>query len=395
QIFRDDQVTILGRLDTGGWYLIQSPFGPGWVVARLGEVFDPGGVFLPDVAPPPPPTATPAPTIAITASANLNPAPNQNPSFSNTSTTSFELGGQVRSQNVAELMRTAGMTWVKEQVRWELGETADKAALGAINAAHAQGMKILVSSVGWSHEMGDFESYASAYADYLRGVAALNPDAIEVWNEPNIEVEWVAGQINGANYTRLLEKAYNAIKSVNPNVLVISAALAPTGFFGGGCAAGGCDDDIFLRQMAQAGAVNYMDCIGVHHNEGTVSPTQSSGDPRGSHHSYYFPSMVELYYNTFGGAKPLCFTEVGYISPEGYTGLPPNFAWGSGITVQNQAQWLSEAVQVARQSGRVRMLIVWNINFTTTDGNDPRGQFAIIRPDGTCPACISLGNVMQ
>ncbi len=70
-------------------------------------------------------------------------------------------------------------------------------------------------------------------------MAAAGADAIEVWNEPNIDREWPNGQVNGANYTQLLAKAYNAIKGANPGTMVVSAALAPTGFvWRGGCRRG-------------------------------------------------------------------------------------------------------------------------------------------------------------
>ena len=35
------------------------------------------------------------------------------------------------------------------------------------------------------------------------------------------------------------------------------------------------------------------------------------------------------------------------------------------------------------------MIIVWNIDFEIY-GDDPQGGFAIIRPDGSCPACGTL-----
>ena len=54
------------------------------------------------------------------------------------------------------------------------------------------------------------------FAGYLAGVAQLGPDAIEVWNEPNLDREWPRGQISGAMYTTLLAKAYNAIKGATP-----------------------------------------------------------------------------------------------------------------------------------------------------------------------------------
>ena len=286
------------------------------------------------------------------------------------------------------------MTWIKEQIRWERGETPANGAAPAITAARNSGLRILVSSVGWNHEMGNLDAYMDEYTAYLGQVAALGPDAIEVWNEPNIDREWVAGQINGATYTRLLEKAYNAIKSANPNVMVISAALAPTGFFAGTCTASGCDDDVFLGQMAAAGAANFMDCVGVHYNEGIVAPSQRSGDPRGDHHSRYYPAMLDLYHGAFNGAKPLCFTELGYLTPDGFGGLPAGFEWANGTSIDEHTSWLGSAVSLARSDARVRLLIVWNVNFGEF-GSDPRAGFAIQRPDGSCPACGTLAAAMR
>ena len=235
--------------------------------------------------------------------------------------------------------------------------------------------------------------YYQDFANFLGGVARLNPDAIEVWNEMNIDREWPAGQISGANYTQMLSAAYNAIKAANPNVLVISGAPAPTGFFGG-CTVNGCDDNLFIRQMRDAGAANYMDCVGIHYNEGIVPPNQRSGDPRGnsSHYSRYFFGMTDLYGSTFPG-KQLCFTEIGYLSAEGYGPLPAGFEWAASTSAQEQADWLAQAVTLARQTGRVRLFIVWNVD-STLYGADPQAGYAIVRPNNTCLACITIGAAM-
>jgi len=401
QLQQGEIVVILGQLRNGNWYLAQTLWGPAWINASGGEVFDPQiANVIPEVAAPPPPTPTIPPATPTLAPIEVTATPLGTlaagaPIVANTS---VNLGGQINGYGNVPMMRTAGMTWVKEQVRWERGETADKAARGAVEAARTNNMKILIGSVGWNYEMlqaGSLDAYFAEFADYLRGVAALGPDAIEVWNEPNLDREWLNGEIDGGTYTRLLRVAYDAIKSVNPNVMVISAAPAPTGFFAGGCTAQGCDDDVFLRQMAAAGAANYMDCIGAHFNEGVVSPSATTGDPRGSHHSYYLPTLMSIYRSIFNDAKPLCFTEIGYVTDEGLsTALPASFGWAANNTLQGQADFLSEAVRVLRSSGRVEMIIIWNVNFTGV-GDDPRGAFAIIRPDGSCPACPRLAEAAQ
>lgn len=309
--------------------------------------------------------------------------------------TGFSLGGHILGYGFADQMRSARMTWAKQQIRWNRGDPAS-IAQGAIDAARANGFKIMLSIVGNKDQFGgNSAQYYQDFANFLGGVAALGPDAIEVWNEPNIDREWPNGQVSGANYTSMLSAAYASIKRANANVIVISAAPSPTGFFGGQCQAGGCDDNIFITQMRNAGAANFMDCVGVHYNEGILPPTATSGDPRGnsSHYTRYFPAMVSLYGNTFP-TKPLCFTELGYLSSEGYGPLPGGFAWAVDTSVQEQAQWLADAVRLSRQGGRVRMLIVWNVDFRAY-GEDPQGGYAIVRPDGSCQACATLSAAMQ
>lgn len=308
----------------------------------------------------------------------------------------FELGGHVLdlSAGTVNLMNRSGMKWVKHQVRYAPGQ--DPAGTKAlIDAAHANGFKVLLGVVGDPAHLGDLAGYAPQFASFVGGLASLGADAIEVWNEPNIDREWPAGSINGANYTQLLAPAYNAIKSANPNTIVISGAPAPTGFFGAaGCAAGGCNDDVFMQQMAAAGAAQYLDCVGLHYNEGIIPPSQTSGDPRGNYPTYFFSSMLNRGYSQFGG-KPVCFTELGYLSPEGFdTPLPASFGWAANTTVAQQAAWLAEAATMAAQGGNVRLMIVWNVDFPFW-GSDPAGGYAIFRPDQSCPACDTLGTVMR
>jgi hypothetical protein len=301
----------------------------------------------------------------------------------------FELGGQVNSFAFPDKMHYAGMNWVKHQTRWGPGDSPAGEA-GRIADAHNKGFKVLLSVLG--SPAASNPANFPAYATFVGELAKLGPDAIEVWNEENIDREWQNGAINPTTYTDLLKQAYVAIKNANPNVVVVSGAPAPTGFFGG-CAAAGCDDAPFLAGMAAAGAAAYMDCIGIHYNEGIISPNQTSGDPRSEHYTRYFWGMVNTYYNAFGGARKLCFTEMGYLTPEGYGSLPGGFAWAQNTTVGQQAQWLAEAASLSANSGKVRLIIVFNVDFNYW-GEDPQAGYAIIRPGNSCPACDSLHAVL-
>lgn len=325
------------------------------------------------------PEAAPPPAADAPA-----PPPAAAPSYGG----SFELGGQTQSFANRQLMKDVGMNWVKFQHKWSPGDTPDAVA-GRIADAHASGFKVLLSIPGANTYPGPGGIDFNSYVDFLGGVAALGPDAIEVWNEMNIDFEWPAGEIDPKSYVNnMLAPGYNAIKSANPNVMVIGGALAPTGFDNGTNA---WADNRYLAGMAAAGASRYMDCIGVHHNAGATSPSASSGHPGGGHYSWYFRPTMDLYYNSFGGATKVCFTELGYLSKDGYPGLSSAFGWAAETSVDEHAQWLAEAVRLAQNSGKTRMVIIFNVDFTNFDPNgDPQAGYAMVRPGGSCPACDAL-----
>ncbi|MFN8527720.1 MAG: hypothetical protein U0670_03815 [Anaerolineae bacterium] len=377
------------------------------VVSGDGSAADRGGaavaVFAPTATPTPLPTATPTPTPAPTSTPNrsaavANPGSSTGggggaavrPGAGSIAVGSFEYGGHVTGTGTGAVsaMQRAGMTWMKIQLRYSPGMGADAAA-APIAEAHGRGFKILIGLVGYPNDLAaGGGSYIQQFASFAGAVASLGPDAIEVWNEPNIDREWPAGQIGGANYAQLLGPAYQAIKGANGGVMVISAAPAPTGAeaaFPGRVV----NDDHFINDLVAAGGLQWMDCVGAHYNEGIVGPDQMSGDPRDNYYTRYLGGMINTYWNAVGGQRPICFTELGYLTPEGYPPLDPYFGWASNTTVAQQAAWLARAAAISSQSGRVRLMIVWNVDFSNY-GSDPMAGYAMVRPGGGCPACDAL-----
>ncbi len=307
----------------------------------------------------------------------------------------LQVGGHIKNfdTDTQAALSAAGMTWVKKQVTFGISDGKD-----LIEAAQAQGYKVMLGALGDKNRLAqDFDGYVADFAEYVAYLAELGADAIEVWNEPNIDREWPRGRINGAQYVRMLEAAYQAIKAANPDTMVISGAPAPTGFFGNSCGYGGCDDNVFMAQMANAGAANYADCIGVHYNEGILPPSSQGGDPRSEHPTRYLIGMLQRVAWPFRNADiPMCMTEVGYLSPEGYGRLPGHFGWAANTSVAEQAAWLSQALQIMSnyEDMPVEVAVVWNIDFDLW-GADPQAGYAIIRPDGSCPACESIAELQR
>ncbi len=389
-----NQLEIVGRSEDSLWYevvLLDQENAEGWIYAQLvNEQAELDVASLPVSASAAPVVqAAPASGGGDGGDGGAAPVAAAPPPPANLG--GFELGGQTHTLESPALMQASGMTWVKFQHKWGCGNNPGDLQ-GRIDSARANGFKILLSIPGSPYPSSiDF----NCYTDFLGGVAALGPDAIEVWNEMNIDFEWPVGSIDPTSYVNnMLKPAYAKIKAANPNVMVISGAPAPTGFFGGGCSASGCDDDAYLRGMAAAGAANHMDCMGVHYNAGATGPSTRSGHPAdggAGHYSWYYQPMIDVYYNALG--RPLCFTELGYLSGDDYGGVPGRFSWAGGTSIDQHAAWLAEAVSIGANSGRVRMIIVFNVDFTLY-ADDPQAGFAIRRRDGSCPACGTLAAVM-
>jgi hypothetical protein len=387
------EVEVIGRSEDSQWFQLILPSGTeGWIFNTLIDINEDvqiAGLPVPTVEPPAQPVAQqPAPAEGgePAAPAPSNPGSPPPPVAAANLGGGFELGGQTHSLANPQLMQSVGMNWVKFQHKWGCGNNPGDLA-GRINQAHSAGFKVLLAIPGSPYPTNiEFE----CYVEFLRGVAALGPDGIEIWNEMNIDFEWPAGQIDPTSYVNnMLAPAYNAIKSTNPNVLVVGGALAPTGFDNGTNA---WSDARYIEGMRAAGAANYMDCMGAHYNAGATSPTVSSGHPTGSgHYSWYFMPTLNLY-ASFG--KPVCFTELGYLSGEGWGSLPPNFSWASNTSIGQHAQWLAEAVSMSANDGRVRMLIIFNVDFTLFDGADPQAGYGMVRKDGSCPSCDTIRAVM-
>jgi len=348
---------------------------------------------IPTATPTPTPTATPVPVVQAPVVSNPTGGGNAAiaPGSGSIAVGNFEYGGHVTnpgSDRAASAMSSAGMNWMKVQIRYGPGMSPGSVA-DQINAAKGRGFKILLGVVGSPGELASGGAgYVSGFASFLGGLASLGPDAIEVWNEPNIDREWPAGQISGAAYADMLRQAYSAIKGANGGVMVISGAPAPTGAeaaFPGRVV----NDDNWVRDLVNAGGLQWMDCLGAHYNEGIIGPSQRSGDPRDGYYTRYFLGMLDTYWGLAGGQRPICFTELGYLTPQGYPPLDPFFGWASNVTIEQQAAWLAEAAALASQSGRVRLMIVWNVDFTNY-GTDPMAGYAMIRADGSCPACQAL-----
>lgn len=78
---------------------------------------------------------------------------------------------------------------------------------------------------------GDYTAIAQAYARVVAGLPRRDnrPLYVEIWNEPNLDIEW-SGEANPVEYAQFLVDASAAIRALgDPGVLVLNGALSPGG----------------------------------------------------------------------------------------------------------------------------------------------------------------------
>jgi hypothetical protein len=184
-----------------------------------------------------------------------------------------------------KLVQDAGFRWVKQEFPWREIEPVNKGEFDwsrtdrIMNQIDAHGLKVIVRlgvqpqwagggypEIGPPNNPQDFADYATAVATRYKG----RIDAYQVWNEPNLAREWGNRPPNAAEYTEMLRTVYEAIKAVDPFVLVISAGMAPTTR----------NDDVarpdtyYIQEMYEAGAQPYFDALGAH-GPGYASPPET------------------------------------------------------------------------------------------------------------------------
>lgn len=332
----------------------------------------------------------------------------------------FQLGVQVQvsfdlmDQWMDVARNQLSVKWVKQQVRWQDIQPArdqyDWTALDIyLPAAQRQGLQVLISVVtapDWAREEGaDLSRHGPPadpqdYADFVVAILERFPGsvhAVEVWNEQNLDREWTSARgLVAANYVELLRTTYTAVKAVDPGVIVISGALAPTGVSDGVSA---WDDFVYFDQLIEAGMLNYADCIGAHHNGINVGPSDTwdniPDDPtaiyRGPfdnpHHSWSFRSTLQTYANKValaGGDQKLCVTEFGWASAEGLEGAPQGFEFALDNTLEEQRDYTVRAIDNMVEWDIVWLAMLWNLNYGAQAGweyTNDNVPYAIIGPN--------------
>ncbi len=214
------------------------------------------------------------------------------------------------------LIHDAGFGWVKQALGWrdiepEKGQFDWSRTDRIVQQVEAYGLDLLVrvdQQPAWAgggypnngppDNPEDFGNFLYAMASRYRGRIR----AYQVWNEPNLNRpdgggEWGGRPPNATEYVALLKVAYRRIKEADPEAIVISAGLTPTG----SQPPVAIPDDVYLEQMYQAmdnhSSEGYFDVLGVH-APGYKAPPEMS------------PDEVMQNQDVYGHGRWFCFRRV-------------------------------------------------------------------------------------
>jgi hypothetical protein len=206
-----------------------------------------------------------------------------------------------------------------------------------------------------------------AYAGFVARVSQRYQGRVEayiIWNEPNLAQEWGGRAPDPEGYVELLRVARAAVKENDPQVLVVSAGLAPTNRLDEMA----MDDRVFLEGMYEAGAGEWFDVLGAHPYGFAYPPD----DPHDSHEDLNFARLEDLREILVAhgeASKPVWATEVGWTTEA----VTEEQAW-LVVTEEEQAAYLVGAFEKAAEEWPwLERIAVWNLSAGLAADDEKRG----------------------
>jgi len=317
---------------------------------------------------------------------------------------------------------SGGGAWIRQQIPWQDHMNRDGSiAWGemdrVVEAASAKGVKLLFSIVrapGWATVDGGhgmptkanfsrFGQFMSAMAERYKG----RVHAYEIWNEQNYAVENGGVVADAPFYVDLLVAGYDAVKSKDPNAIVVSGSPTPTETNKRNVAFSDLD---YLRAMFRDPRFRtHMDVVGVH-PAGTLNAPDSLPQPNrpqngvcdgwNGNTEFYFRRLEQIrdiMVQENLGDRQMWVTEFGWATQNN----TPGYEYGQCNTADEQAQYTRRAIELARYNYApwVGAMFVWNLNFAVTWGSAGNPQheqasFGILNPDWSPrPAFTAIQNM--
>ena len=400
-----DRFTVAARSQDGTWVQVAENGQPvGWVASEFVTISQEttGGA----------PTAGNAqPTAAANAPASNAPALSSDMLSPDFGAQAFLWWKEEVADRDLKLMEDGAFNWVKQSFAWETIETTGKGQFDwaradrVVQHTRDHNLKLLARlssdpelTTFWAgappQNIDNFADFAFALASRYNCTpqAAGCINAYQIWNEPNLAREWGNNRPNPAQYVQMLQKAYAAIKRGNPNAIVISAGMAPTGDNNNVA----MPDDVFYEEMykAMGNSNGYFDMLGVH-GAGFAAPPEldpaeaASNQKYGGFRFFAFRHVEDIraIMVRYGDTnKRIVLLEFGWT----FDPVNPSYKWhgaDAGIDEMVQADYLKRAYVYANEHwkpwiGLMSLLTMPNIDWLEDGNPEDEEQYwwAIMKP---------------
>ena len=312
-------------------------------------------------------------------------------------------------QRTAAMLRDAGVTSARQSFSWCELETEGRGVFWdrannkpswqkydqIVEILAANGVRVLArldNAPTWSRtgnaanvpgncqkgpptDLNAYADFVRAFTEHYRGKLA----AVQIWNEPNLGVEWAGEPLNPVRYTDMLRRAYAAAKQGDPDITVLTAALAPTKAE----PPVGISDLAYYAQMYQAGAKGAFDVLAVN----VYGLGEPPDDRRLATDRFNLsrPVLVRQIMERYGDTgTPIWATEFGYNSlPRNWTGEPS--IWGENVDEPTQARYLVGGLtRMKSEWPWMGAVFVWGFRWAErpgTFGKDPLNPSGPPKPE--------------
>lgn len=238
-------------------------------------------------------------------------------------------------------------------------------------------------------DMADWRDFCFTVADRYKGRIV----AYQIWNEPNLTREWGNEHPDPADYVALLAECSEEIRRADPDAILISAGLAPTG----NNDEIALPDDVYLDQMYRNDFQQYIDVVGVHAT-GYAPPEVGPDDAEKEGHGRWFTfrrieDLRKIMIAHGDEARQMAIMEFGYTTDT----RNPDYAWYA-VTEEEQADMLKRAYDYATEHWRPWVGLMTLIYMPSPGWipDDEEYWWAITTPDkGHRPAFFTLANMRK
>jgi len=290
-------------------------------------------------------------------------------------------------------MKAVGITAVRLDARWDWVQYGGPAsydwndldrAVGNLRAAGLTVDLLVAGCPTWaaasdrSRSGACHPASAAQFGQWAGAVAGrFHPQGVrlyEIWNEPNQAASW-GPSADAAAYAAILAAAYQAIKKVSADTVVLSGGLAPVTTEGGDVTG-----TTFLSSVYAHGGKGTFDAVGYHAYCYPALPDSFQSWSGWSQMAGTSPSLRSVMAANGDSGKQIWITEAG--APT---------AGPRGVGEQAQAQTISQAVAGAASASWVGGLFLYTWRDAGTDAGDSEDWFGLMTKAGASkPAMAAL-----